>query len=189
MTSQPLLLLHASPPATSDSVDLDRTLGAARDGSPDALSELFRQYATLVHRVAFRLTRSADDAEDVLQDVFVRLPESLRRYEARSSFERWLTSVTMRAALSRMRTARARSEESLADNDSHASPLDEPLERIALADALARLPVDARTILVLRAEGHSHAEIGDLLSIKAGTSEVRLFRAREALRALLGGAR
>lgn len=166
---------------------LATTLRGTREGSSGALSQLFGWYSAHVFGVAFRITRSADEADDVLQDVFVRLPAGLRSFDGRSSFQHWLTSVTVRAALTHLRRQRARGEESFCEttHDTRATP--QPLDRIALAEALNRLPPESRAVLLLRAEGYSHAEIGKLLSIRPGTSEVRLYRAREALRALLGG--
>lgn len=164
----------------------------ATAGEPAALAELYARYGEAVHRLAYRLTGSAADAEDVLQDVFVGLPEALRSYAGRGSLEGWIRRVAARTALMRMRRERRRREVAL-------DPLAEPagrsdpgcaVERTAIQRALDALPDALRAVFVLReVEGYSHAEIGELLGIRAGTSEVRLFRARKMLQTLLRSSR
>jgi RNA polymerase sigma-70 factor (ECF subfamily) len=58
-------------------------------GSTGALAALFELHGALVHRVAYRLTLSADEAEDIVQDVFVGLPEALAAYGGRGAFDAW----------------------------------------------------------------------------------------------------
>src|SRR3954468_10447011 len=85
----------------------------ARGGSGDALSELYSLYGRVLMALAYRLTRSRADAEDVLHDVFLGLPEALSRYEERGSLEPWLKRVTARVALSRRRSADRKREVAL----------------------------------------------------------------------------
>lgn len=166
----------------------------ARAGSADALAELYGRFARPLTAVAFHLTRSAADAEDVLHDVFVGLPEALRHYDERGALESWLKRVTARVALSRLRAARRRREVAI-DAAPPDAALGAPAERgvddlAAVQRALDRLPEALRTVFVLReVEGYSHAEIAAMLAISPRASEVRLHRAIRALRAQLGGAR
>jgi RNA polymerase sigma-70 factor, ECF subfamily len=156
-------------------------------GSNSALAALFELHAALVHRVAYRLTLSADDAEDIVQDVFVGLPEALAAYDGRGTFEAWLRRVTVRVALMRLRSARRRSDTAHnAQLQRAISGTDHTLDRLALQAAMRALPSALRVVFVLSdVEGYSHAEIGRLLGILPGTSQVRLHRARRKLRALL----
>jgi RNA polymerase sigma-70 factor, ECF subfamily len=163
-------------------------LARAAEGEPAALAELFAQHAADVHRIAYRLTRSAADADDVLQDVFVGLPEALRGFRGRGSFAGWLARVAVRTALMRMRAHARRREVPLdgAHEPSAGHAGQDVVDRAALENALATLPDALRTVFVLREmEGYTHAEIGTLLGIRPGTSEVRLFRAKHMLRTLL----
>lgn len=156
-------------------------------GSNSALATLFERHSALVHRVAYRFTLCADDAEDIVQDVFVGLPEALAAYNARGPFEAWLRKVTVRVALVRLRSARRRSATALNAHLQRATSSSDPtLDRLALEAALRALPDDLRAVFVLSdAEGYSHSEIGKMLGILPGTSQVRLHRARRKLRALL----
>jgi RNA polymerase sigma-70 factor (ECF subfamily) len=154
-------------------------------GDADALSAAFRLYSTDVHRIALLITLSPDDADDVVQDVFIGLPEALRRYTERGAFRPWLHAVTTRSALMRLR-ARGRRTTALDPAElARIASVMQP-DRATIVDALARIPVDQRTVFVLKiVEGYRHDEIAQTLGITRGASEVRLFRAIRALRALL----
>jgi RNA polymerase sigma-70 factor (ECF subfamily) len=170
--------------AVSADVQDDAALVARlRSGDRSALDGLFRRHAADLLRLVSALVD--DDADDVVQDVFVGLSLALRGYEERGTFAAWLRGVTVRTALSRRRRAAQRRETVLASTLASANDPD-PSTGIALGDALRRLPDSSREIFVLKfVEGYSHAEIAELLDIRAGTSEVRLFRAIRRLRSLL----
>ena len=163
-----------------------------REGSGDALSELYARYGNVLMAVAYRLTGSRPDAEDVLHDVFLGLPEALRHYDERGVLEPWLKRVTARVALTRLRS-RGRAREVSFDDDDVPSPSQKSMEGLAdlitVQRAVESLPDSLRVVFVLREiEGYSHAEIGDLLSITPNASEVRLHRAIRSLRRMIGGA-
>src|SRR5436190_1045128 len=88
-------------------------MAEARAGSPDALSALYLEHGAALFRLAYRLVRAREDAEDVVHDVFVGLPEALRRYEERGSLVGWLKRVTARVALMRLRSGKRRREVAL----------------------------------------------------------------------------
>ncbi|HTA73261.1 MAG TPA: sigma-70 family RNA polymerase sigma factor [Gemmatimonadaceae bacterium] len=151
---------------------------------PDALAALYARYAPVMMRVAYHLTGSRADAEDVLHDVFLGLPDALRRYEERGRLEAWLVRLTARAALTRGRRRR-RAAETPIDNKAitGASP---HVERVDIQSALRALPSSLRAVVVLKEiEGYSHAEIAKILGISVGASEVRLCRAMKRLREAL----
>ena len=162
-------------------------IAATRDGSADALGELYNRHARALLAVAFRLLQSTDEAEDVVHDVFVGLPELLRRYEERGAFGPWLKKIAARVALARIRESAQRPTVSIAEpsNQPHVSPGD--LEGVvSLEQAMRTLTPALRAVLVLKEiEGFSHAEVARLLDISVGASEVRLHRAIQALRAEL----
>lgn len=161
------------------------SLDAVRAGSPEALAVLYRGHATALHRLAYRITGTRHDAEDVVHDVFVGLPEALRRYEERGALLSWLKRVTARVALKRLRVRKRRREVVLPAAAGGKESLIAP-EGIALQVALEALPEGLRTVVVLKEiEGYSHAEIGELIGISAGASRVRLARALRCLRKAL----
>jgi RNA polymerase sigma-70 factor (ECF subfamily) len=146
------------------------------------IAELYRRHAGALLAVAYRLLLSRADAEDV-HDLFVGLPEALRKYEERGRMESWLKRIVARLALSRLRAKRPVALDESADLA--VVPAD-PVNRVAIERALAELSPESRAVLVLKEiEGFSHAEIASMLGISVGASEVRLHRALRRLRELL----
>lgn len=163
-------------------------LREALAGDPEALRRLYDRYGDQVYRLAFRLTESSADAHDIVQDVFLGLPEALRSYAAEGSFEGWLKKVAARTALMKLRRQRMRREVPL-QRFIHLLAGKEGMptvDRMALERAIAVLPETLRFVVVLREiEGFSHREIAGLLGISRTTSEVRHFRGLKALRTYL----
>ncbi|WP_411280071.1 RNA polymerase sigma factor [Gemmatimonas sp.] len=171
-----------SRPATLNS------LSAIRAGDPDALASCYRAHAPMLMALALRLTASRQDAEDIVHDVFVGLPEALVRYDERGQFGAWIARVTTRVALMRQRQVRQRGDVSLVDiaEPATSTPDGDPVLQEKVLQALATLTPPLRHVFVLRViEGYSHAEIAGLLEISTNTSEVRLHRAVQQLRRLL----
>lgn len=154
------------------------------DNGSGALDELYWRYASQLLRLAFTLLRSRDDAEDVVQDVFVGLPLAIGHYVERGAFAGWLRLLATHTALMHLRRRASRRTDSL-DAETNLRPVqpDSVLERIDLESAIASLPEPLRIVFVLaRVEQLSHNEIAGLLGIRRGTSEVRLHRAIRRLR-------
>ena len=185
LTALPPLPLHVNPG------DLTSLLARTAAGDDDALAALFRRYGEDVYATALRLSRSPDDADDVVQDVFIGLPEALRRYEERGQFDAWLCRVTTRTTLMRLRDARRTLALPPDATDSRGSPLSDVIEtRLTIERAMAELTPAAREIVVRReVEGRSHTEIAGVLGISRNNSEVRLFRALRQLRSFLRNSR
>lgn len=172
--------------AVSDAVLVCRV----RAGSARALAALYRRHGPMVYHVAYRFLASEQDAQDVLQDVFVGLPEALRVYEERERFEYWLKRLAVRASLMALRARQRRREDRLADVPELASRANEPErvpEILSVRRAIARLSDEQRVVVMLKeVEGYSHAEIGRLLGISANASAARFYRALRRLWELLG---
>jgi RNA polymerase sigma-70 factor (ECF subfamily) len=163
-------------------------IARARERRPEALEALYLEHGDALMRLAYHLTGSAADAEDVLHDVFLGLPEALDRYEERGTLAAWLRRVTTRVALDRLRAIRRRREVRLepATEPATRPPDAAAAGRFDLARALRALPETLRVVFVLKEiEGQSHAEIARSLGIRVGTSEVRLHRAVRLLRRAL----
>jgi RNA polymerase sigma factor (sigma-70 family) len=159
-------------------------IARVRAGDSEALGDLYARTARSLASVARRLTGTQQDAEDVLHDVFLGLPEALRHYDERGQLEAWLRRVTARVALTRLRTMRRRRETEIPPDVESGNHNE---ESIGLARAVDELPEALRVVLVLKmVEGYSHSEIANLLEISPRASEQRLYRAIQALRSKLG---
>ena len=177
-------------PMRSPELQLDEheLLRGIRAGDPEATRMLYERSAAALLRTAYQLLGDRDEAEDVLQEVFIGLPEALRRYEDRQAFEPWLRRVTVRVSLMRMRRERRRHRllESRLSAPTPVRQTDRVADGLVLSRAIAALPETLRVVFVLREiEGYSHQEIAGLLGIRRGTSEVRFFRANRHLREIL----
>ncbi len=152
------------------------------------LQDLYERHAEAIYRLAYRLTGTSSDAEDVVQDVFVGLPEALNAYQEQGKLDAWIRKVAARVALSKLRHQSRRREVPLdtAPDSMTQGHADAVVSQVTLQRALDRLPDALRAVLVLKElEGYSHAEIGEMLGIQASTSQVRLHRAHAKLRQIL----
>lgn len=168
---------------------LQEAIRQARAGSADALAELYRLYAVGLFELARQLTGSTQDAEDVVHDVFVGLPDALRHYSEQGLFDAWLKRVLVRTALMGIRRSRRRAEEELDASGELPDGAIRPdmLQGRELWAAVAALPDSLRVTVVLRHVGdHTHEEVARLLGISAGAVRVRYARALRLLRDALG---
>ncbi len=163
-------------------------------GDDAAREELLRRCHGTVYRWALVHTGDADDADDVAQEVLVRLYTRLERYSARARFTTWLYQVTRNAALELRRrwARRLRLRRSLAgQSDAERSEAEDPLKGLHAAGIAGRLaplfhelPRRQREVFFLAdLAGHSPAEIAERLAMNPVTVRAHLHRARRTLRA------
>jgi len=158
-------------------------------GDEAAFRELYRRHTPrLLALVARLLARGDDEAEDVVQEVWIHAFESLGRFEWNSSFATWLTGVGLNRVRDRIRKY-GRSRESAMEVVPEIAVARAPHEdRVDLERMIARLPDDQRMVLVLHdVEGMKHREIAEHLDIPEGTSKTLLFNAHHRLRAMISG--
>ena len=160
---------------------------------PPSWDEVVRNHSARVYRLAYRLTGNKHEAEDLTQDVFVRVFRSLADYTP-GTFEGWLHRITTNLFLDSVRRkARIRFEalpddaERVAGRDrSPEQQVDDALFDPDIQAALDAMPADFRAAVVLcDIEGLSYDEIADALDIKLGTVRSRIHRGRALLRAAL----
>lgn len=169
----------------------------ARSGDSDAFRLLVEQHSHAIFRLAFRMTGNEQDAEDVVQETFLRAYRQLDKYEARSSFSTWLFRIASNYSLDLIRM-RKRHEDRRERGSSEEHdilqviPVDTPgPDRIAYSSqvqervkaALNELSAQERTAFVLRHfEGLSIDEIGTALGTGANATKHSIFRAVQKLR-------
>ncbi|OAA24172.1 RNA polymerase sigma-70 factor, ECF subfamily [Frankia sp. EI5c] len=160
---------------------------------PPSWEDVVREHGNRVYRLAYRLTGNAHDAEDLTQDVFVRVFRSLADYTP-GTFEGWLHRITTNLFLDRMRRQQKIRFDALPEDTERlagreASPEAVYAESHLDADveaALAALPPDFRAAVVLcDIEQLSYEEIAQTLGVKLGTVRSRISRGRAMLRAAL----
>ncbi len=172
-----------------------------RSGEPDAFGVLVERHSRSLFRLAYRMTGNEQDAEDVVQEAFLRAYRQLARFEARSSFGTWVYRIGVNCALDLMRSRQRHPEHPLEDTTDGERPARTELpaanpapDRVVfgvevqerVAAAMRRLTPAERAAFVLRHyEGYSSEEIGRALGVRGNTAKNTLFRAVQKLREAL----
>jgi RNA polymerase sigma-70 factor (ECF subfamily) len=161
---------------------------ACRQGDRRAMEALYHRFKRRVYSMVARIA-GAQDAEEVSQEVFMRIYRGLMKFRGDSALDTWVYRLTVNAAVSHVtrRPVRAEGEEALANVASREGPSRDPRLAARLEIALAGLPPGYRAVMVLHdVEGLSHEEIADILGCRVGTSKSQLHKARARMRELLG---
>ncbi len=172
-------------------------------GEQSAMSELYRTYGSKIFQLAMRYMKNREDAEEVVQDVLLKISRKIKAFRGDSALSSWIYRITFNTAMSRLRTvsftrpAEVAEHELTRDGENGAIRPQEPADwsslpdefymrsqlRVRLAQAMSRLPAIYRTPVVLRdIHGLSTEEASRELQIKTQTLKSRLHRGRLALR-------
>ena len=166
-------------------------LRRAQRGDERAFTTIVRAYERPVYNYVLRLVGDRALAEDLTQEVFLRVYQGLPRFSARSRFTTWLFQVTKNRVLDELRAIERRPRAVVClDDIAPLEAVDQPLERTETIDAVWRaveaLNVDLKMALLLRdVVGLSYNEIADSLEITLATVKWRIYKAREEVAASL----
>ncbi len=183
--------------ATKRKSDLD-LIEEFRKGEQGSFEELLTRYSSKVFSLASRLTRNTEDAEEVLQDVFVTVHRKIAGFEGKSSFSSWLYRVTVNAAFMKLRKRKQDLSVSLEDivqQSQTVAALKSPESAFvdsqsirnqmleALEVAIRKLPDDYRPVFILRdVDGLTSREVSKILDLTVPAVKSRLHRSRLMLR-------
>ena len=176
--------------------DDELLVASAKEGDEQAFAALWSRHSNMVLHKAFRITRNYTDAEDVVQDAFLRAFVHLKGFDQRSKFSTWVVRIAINSALTILRRKRAHPEAlasspttevswELADQrpDFEDQYCRNELQR-RLNMAIRTLPKLLREVMLLyHARDHSIAEIAGLIGISVAATKSRLYRTKIALRA------
>jgi len=148
--------------------------------------ELYNRFSGKMYAVCLRYSNNADDAQDLLQEGFIKVYRNLHRFRAEGSFEGWVRRVFVNSSIEHFRkksiqlaAVSEREEETIGDKDINA--LDTLAEK-DIINLIRELSPGYRTVFNLYVvEGYSHGEIAGMLGISEGTSKSQLARARGVL--------
>ena len=173
-----------------------------REGDMAALAILVEKYKRLVYRVAVQITKNHEDANDVMQDTFLKVYESIHSFRKDAAFETWLYRIVVNHATNLVKRRERRRESPLSDTsemeihpdlrwaaDSTNNPhlnLERKERQRWVTQAVNSLPLKQRTVVILHEfEGLTHPEIASILNCSEGTVRSRLHYARHKLKDLL----
>ena len=155
-----------------------------------AQKELFVKYSSVMFGVCMRYTSSKNDAEDVLQEAFIKVFNKLEKYSNKGSFEGWIRRIVVNTALDFIRKNKKMQLNSSIDDVGYGLKNDqyvvENLTARELMKIIQNIPIGYRTIFNMYAiEGYSHKEIAKELDISESNSKSQLSRARSTIKELL----
>ena len=171
-----------------------------QQGDPVAFRELVHQYERIVFHTIASMIGDTTEADDVAQDVFIRVHRSIKDFRGQSQFSAWLHRITVNQCLDRIKSRKRRPEsvslDQLMENMNGAvdvlfrDPAPDAAERLdqtrlqeAIQAVLNSLSPEHRAVVILKdIEGRSQEEIAEILDCPLGTVKSRLTRAREALK-------
>lgn len=167
----------------------------ARDGDFSAFEQLFERHRTLVYRFAYQMVQRRDDAEDIVQEAFVRAYQNLNRYRDEAKFTTWLLRIVSNLCTdqARMRTRRDSLEQQEAKGSllwmtegetvDPVQDMESDRRVVLLRKAISALPAHHRQVIVLRdLEEREYGEIAEILGCTVGGAKLRVLRARRALK-------
>jgi len=167
----------------------------SQQGDERAFGELVDRYESKVYSLALKMLRNAEDAEDVLQDTFLRAYRGIKAFQGHSTFSTWIYRITANSALMRLRKKQLPTV-SIDDAEEREVPINiadwapSPVEQLlsqetqqAMNDAIESLPPEFRQVFVLRdIEELSNSEVADILDLSVAAVKSRLHRARLKVR-------
>lgn len=164
----------------------------ARAGDPVAFAALADQYYPTVYRYAFKWSRAQEDAEDIAQEVFLKLAGSMHLFDKRALFTTWLYRVTANCARDYARKNRRWKNDSSSDpleNETIASPNPGPEQNVIannILNVVETLPDKQKeAVLLVYAEGMNHREAAAVIGCAETTVSWRIFQAKRTLRKVL----
>src|ERR1022692_2328563 len=158
-------------------------LAACRRQDIRAFEQLYEMHAARLKSVAFHIVGNRQDAEDAVQETFLKLYRAIQGFEGHSSIGTWLCRIVINVCYD---LARKRQRETEVPAKQHAAANHEAGLRVALQDALRRInPRHRMVFLLFEVEGLRHAEIASILEVPEGTSKAWLFEAKKELKRML----
>ena len=158
------------------------------DGNRTAYREFYELYAGQLLVVAMRYMKTKEEAEDVLQETYIKAFKNLASFDQRSSLKTWLTRITINTALNQLRKKHELincTAPEVTERKVESLPIDH-LHLNELISLIQQLPTGCQLVFNLYAiEGFSHKEIAEQLDISEGTSKSQLHRAKELLRSMI----
>ena len=175
----------------------EETVRKAAEGDMGAFEEIYRTSSGYVFSVAYRVTGNSQDAEEVTQDVFLRVYRKLGTFAFKSAFSTWLYRIAMNTAINLYRKKSKERGKNLSFDDGIASEkcseggagreIERQENEVLVRSMLESLTEGQRACVVLKdIEGLKYEEVATVLGINLNTVRSRLSRARERLTALYG---
>jgi RNA polymerase sigma-70 factor (ECF subfamily) len=194
------------PETANINIDEAVLIRQCRKGDSAAMERLILKYQNRIYNIVLKMCANTDDAAELTQDVFVKVIESISRFDGRSSFYTWIFRIAVNLTLNYCKRTVKLGTRSIDADDEHNPSSKGLLKEIlcdnklpepaaiaqnkelcdAVAQSLMKLDDTHRAVIILRdIEGMNYAQIAEVLDIELGTVKSRLSRARNSLREIL----
>jgi RNA polymerase sigma-70 factor (ECF subfamily) len=161
----------------------EELLAACRRRDVRAFEQLYQLHGPRLKSVALHIVGNRQDAEDAVQETFVKLYKAIGAFQGHSSIGTWLCRIVINVCYD---LGRKRQRETGAPGEEHAAPKTQVGLKVALEEAMKRInPRHRMVFLLFEVEGFRHSEIASILEIPEGTSKAWLFEAKKELKRIL----
>ena len=175
-------------PEKNKSVPLSLIIKESINGNKRMQQTLYEQFAVTMYYVCFRYVKNSADAEDILQDGFIKAFKNLDKFKGEGSFEGWIRKIMIRTALTHLRDIKKYSSHTDLEctiADSGFNIIDKLAEE-DITNIFAKLPPAYKNIFQLHIiEGYNHREIAAILGCSEGTSKSQYYRSRIKIQKIL----
>ena len=162
---------------------------ALKNGDIDSFKILYNKYKQKMYNTALRIHRNHLDAEDSIQETFVKVFKNIKSFEEKSSLSTWIFRILVNTCLGNIRKNKKLDGTDAVDftEEMEQEKLKilngNPALKYILEKEIKKLPVELRTVFILyEVEGFKHIEISEIMDIPVGTSKSHLFKAKKILR-------
>ncbi len=174
-------VVHPIPGASSGAED-HRIAAACAAGDARIFEDIYRRFGDRMKSIAWNHLGNMSDAEDAVQETFLKVHRAASTYTGEASFSTWMFRILVNTCYDLLRKRKRRIDEAPIENVERTSPSVDDAKRITLRKLLDALPEQRRSVFTLfEIEGLSHAEIGEILGISEGNSKWILFATKKDL--------
>lgn len=156
--------------------------------NPDAQKALYRAYSVAMYNICLRMLANKQDAEDALQDAFIKVFRSINTYQGKSTPGAWIKRIVINKCVDQLkkRPHVDWSDETYNETSERTEQVGESIDSDTINAAIRELPDGCRMVFNLKIlEGYDHQEIAEILNISVNTSKSQLHRAKQLLRCSL----
>lgn len=175
-------------PENNTTIPLSLIISESILGNTRMQKMLYKQFAVTMYYVCLRYVKNAADAEDVLQEGFIKVFKNLDKFKEEGSFEGWIRKIITRTAMTYIRDNKKYTSHTLLEYSSEGkeSNILDKLSEKEIAGIVTKLPPGYKKIFILYAiEGYNHREIAEILGCSESTSKSQFYRSRTRMQKLL----
>jgi len=165
-----------------------------RAGKREAQHRLYRTFSPRMYGVSLRYMKNKQDAEDVLQDAFIKVFTNIHKFKEAGSFEGWIRRIVVNTAITKLKNEKKmrfsveieKAEREMIEEDKDVFSVEKTVSTTQILELLQTLPKGYQTVFNLFLfERYSHKQIANLLGISENTSKTQLFKAKKQMRKLI----